>query len=196
MRKFALVIVLALAGCGVEITETYTPDAADSVVAGTSSDSVEVTDVTMDVCSLTAQRQWDYGEGASATIDAAISCADGQRMARRDILGGDGEPLYTFSAPVEHVAVLAWAESDDALFAAFAEWADHDPRWTSTAALPPFDQQAEFPFYPGTADQAVYDAWRAGDYPMDCFIQGMESQMCVAMIDGEAVEMGVQSFPG
>ncbi|WP_300556159.1 hypothetical protein [Maricaulis sp.] len=205
MRIFGVAALAMLAGCTAEVSETVTtpeaaapasqaaPEIADVTAA---IEATEVADVGVDLCRLSAQRRWDYAEGLSVTIDAAVFCENGQRVARRDIVGADGERLYEFSAPAEHVAILAWAESDEAFFAAFAEWVDKDPWRTRTSDLPAYDEGAEFPFYPATEDRAQFDAWRAGDHPIDCFVQGMESLMCVAMIDGEAVEMGVQSFPG
>ena len=206
MRVLGFVAAAMLAGCSAEVVETDTPaetDASVSEAAATAPDvdssmasAVDADAVAIDMCSLSSQSRWAYAEGMSVTIDAAVFCEDGQRIARRDILGGDGERLYEFSARAEHVAVLAWAESDAEFVAAFDEWAGHDTWRTRTSELPVYDQQAEFPFYPSTQDPAQFEAWRAGDYPMDCFLQGKDSQMCVALIDGVAVEMGVQSFPG
>ena len=205
MRILGVAALAVLAGCTAEVSETVTaPEAAvpaneaASEVAGVTDalDTAEVAEASVDLCSLSAQRSWDYAEGQSVTIDAAVFCEDGQRIARRDIITADGARLYEFSAPAEHVAILAWAESDDAFFAAFAEWVDKDPWRTRTSDLPAYDEGAEFPFYPATEDPAQFEAWRAGEYPIDCFVQGMESLMCVAMIDGAVVEMGVQSFPG
>ena len=55
----------------------------------------------------------------------------------------------------------------------------------------------EFPFYTEAAfDRAAYEALRARDAAMLCFVQGMESLACYAPEGARLVKIGVQSFPG
>ena len=68
------------------------------------------------------------------------------------------------------------------------------------APWPPGAQQpasGEFPFYPEEGvDRDYYEKARAARAPLFCYVQGMESMSCVAIIEGGMVKLGVQSFPG
>ena len=55
----------------------------------------------------------------------------------------------------------------------------------------------EFPLYleDGTTRED-YAALRVKKLPMFCYVQGMESQACLALEDGGLRKIGAQSFPG
>jgi len=70
------------------------------------------------------------------------------------------------------------------------------PHWPEGAEGP---QAGEFPFYPDRGvTRDIYEGVRAGDWPMVCFVQGMESQLCLVSNPetGYLESVGVQSFPG
>jgi hypothetical protein len=111
---------------------------------------------------------------------------------------------WTESSPAAHVMVLAAARDVGAMQAALTEWitsSNHTiatssafPEWPQGASGP---QNGEFPFYPDDAfDRANYEALRRTNTPVYCYVQGMESQACLALMNGELVKVGVQSFPG
>jgi hypothetical protein len=55
----------------------------------------------------------------------------------------------------------------------------------------------EFPFYVEEGvDRARYEGLRGRDAPMFCYVQGMESEACLAFENGRVTKIGVQSFPG
>jgi hypothetical protein len=56
----------------------------------------------------------------------------------------------------------------------------------------------EFPFTPDDAlDAPSFKAFRAAKTPIFCYVQGMESGLCIGVRkDSELVQMGVQGFPG
>jgi hypothetical protein len=92
-----------------------------------------------------------------------------------------------------------------AMRVAIGDWLGAYADNTSSGTLPEWPQGAdmpdagEFPFYveDGLSRQD-YEAFRAADYPMICYIQGRESSLCLVKMpdDGTLTPIGAQSFPG
>jgi hypothetical protein len=72
------------------------------------------------------------------------------------------------------------------------------PDWKKGADGPAEDPPAEFPFtVSAELDRDTYLAWRKAKFPLLCFVQGMESELCITSTDqGLVTEVGIQSFPG
>jgi hypothetical protein len=74
--------------------------------------------------------------------------------------------------------------------------------WTSgkgfMSAADNLELDGEFPFtLDDGLDAPSFKAFRAARASIFCYIQGMESGLCIGVRkDGELVQMGVQSFPG
>jgi len=118
------------------------------------------------------------------------------------IRAADGAPVYVWSGQPSYLFGLSYATDATEMKAALAEWiVSTGPESTST--LPPWEEtegqpkRAEFPFMaPEWMDKAGYSELKAGNFPMYCFPQGMESLQCIALRDGMAEEVGLQLFPG
>jgi hypothetical protein len=137
-------------------------------------------------------------EASSAGPDCTHAVAT---IAVRD---ASGKVLWADAAPSEHLMTLAQAHDQPAMEHALAEWIHFDnhtlgtssalPDWPQGAASP---QNGEFPFYPEhDLDRDAYLALRAANVPLFCYVQGMESQACVALQNGAMTKAGVQAFPG
>ncbi len=150
-------------------------------------------------CPAAAQASWE-----TFRIEGFVqgdNCADAQ--AAIAIRSGDST-LWSQSYPVDQVMVLKNAQSAEEMQRRLNEWiappgAGRDstgdlPEWAEGDANP---MSGEFPFYlEEGVDRAAYEALRARDAPMFCFVQGMESQACLALENGELTKIGAQSFPG
>lgn len=116
------------------------------------------------------------------------------------IRGADRKVLYTTSSAAEHIMTLAGAKTPKEMAKALNEWLDSSKK--SSAELPPWKKGAEapaageFPFYPDV-DWETYNRIRSEKQAMFCYVQGMESEACVAISrDGSVEKVGVQTFPG
>jgi len=68
------------------------------------------------------------------------------------------------------------------------------PEWPGNADAP---QNGEFPFYPEAGyGREAYNTLRSNNLPLYCYVQGMESQACLALSEGGLTKIGVQTFPG
>jgi hypothetical protein len=113
-------------------------------------------------------------------------------------------PVYADAHLAGDIMMLAPAHDTAAMQTALQEWVTFDNHtMASTSALPDWPanatgpQNGEFPFYPEQAyDRDSYMRVRASGLPLFCYVQGMESQACLALADGEFSKVGVQSFPG
>jgi hypothetical protein len=78
---------------------------------------------------------------------------------------------------------------------ALKEWTSGKGFMTSVDKL---TLTGEFPFTPDEElDAPSFKAFRSAKTPIFCYIQGMESGLCIGLRkDGELVQVGVQSFPG
>lgn len=117
---------------------------------------------------------------------------------------GSGEIVRMETHRAMDVMTLASVADAPAMETALAEWIDQsDPQFATSANLPEWPANAEapmsgeFPFFPaeGTTREA-YDVIRARAAPLFCYVQGMESINCLALVDGDLDSVGVQTFPG
>ncbi len=196
MKQIAAVLVLAgltacaLAACG--------PAANTPVAANTSAQPAVLND-----CAASARSTWIAAERGSYSAEAYASgptCE--QAVATIVVRAADGTAIMVEAAPTQHLFGLNEAKDSSAMQTKLAEWLDQQsspfassdklPAWASGAAQP---DSGEFPFYPDI-DREGYEQIRAAKAPMFCFVQGMESQACYALRDGQLERIGVQTFPG
>jgi len=184
MRTLPLIAALALAAC------TPAGDAPENAPGVAEADG----------CAVTASRSWrDYQITASTQ---GADCAEAE--ATIVFVSATGAEAWIQTYPVAQVMVLAGSESPDNLQQRLTEWisppggapdtAGDLPEWPVGAQMP---MSGEFPFY---VDEGVtrqsYEAARAANAPMFCYVQGMESSRGVLAGPGGITTLGVQSFPG
>jgi hypothetical protein len=156
-------------------------------------------------CAASASAPWNPAEGAALTIEASSSGPDCEHaVASFVIRGEDKSVLWAEIYPTEYVMVLAPAHDPAAMQTALNEWITYDnttmqttsalPEWPANASEP---QNGEFPFYPEEGlDREAYEAIRARNAPLYCYVQGMESLACLAFGEGAVEKVGLQTFPG
>jgi hypothetical protein len=156
-------------------------------------------------CDARAATTWAARE-TTFSIEATTTGPDCARaVATLIVRDSSGVPVYTQSYATEHVMVLADARDTGAMQVALQGWTNPAANTIiqTSAALPDWPANAdgpqggEFPFYPEEGyDRESYMTLRANDLPLFCYVQGMESQACLAAADGEVTKIGVQTFPG
>ena len=137
-------------------------------------------------------------------VEATTSGPDCARaVATLVIRNTSGEPIWADAHIASDIMVLAPAHDIATMNAALDEWTTNGTAMQSTAALPEWPanadgpQNGEFPFYLNEGyTRESYNAMRAANYPMFCYVQGMESMRCIIHGDGGVEWIGVQSFPG
>lgn len=171
-----------------------TPPPADMSDAG---QPVQRADLPGPDCALDVSAPWVADGVDPLVINAVTSCEDdGRIIVDLRIFDGAGREIFNAGYFPDQVMLLAWYEADGiSLEQAIEGWITPDNWRVSTAELPDYNDQAEFPFMPSLTAQE-HEAARNAAYPMLCYVQGMESQLCLALVEGEIVEMGVQLFPG
>lgn len=119
------------------------------------------------------------------------------------VRGPDGTPQWIDAMKASDLMTFADVKTTKAMQAALKDWISQSAGLKSTADLPswpPGAQQpssGEFPFYVEEGvDRDYYEKARNARAPLFCYVQGMESMACIAMIEGGMVKLGVQSFPG
>lgn len=156
-------------------------------------------------CAAHATTTWAGGNGTSFAIEAQSAGDDcSAAPVTLTIHAADGAAAFEERYQSDHVMTLAGAESVDDMRRRLGEWvtppgAQMDstgdlPEWTQDT---PYPINEEFPFYPEEGvTRDIYEALRAEDRVMYCYVQGMESMACLAVLDGALAKIGVQSFPG
>ncbi len=180
-----------------DTTPDTTPETSPETDLDTATDALAPAGQTAaeDECALDVSVPWTP-PGSAYTLNATTSCENGQILVDRRIIDADGNEIFLSTYFPDQVMTLAWIEADGVtLESALALWLEPDSWRPHTGELPDYNDPAEFPFMPSLTE-ADYEAARAAEHPMLCYVQGMESQLCLAVIDGEIVEMGVQRFPG
>jgi hypothetical protein len=156
-------------------------------------------------CNAVASQPWRPLSGVEFTIEASARGPDcAHAVATMAIRAPDSTVLWAEAAPTAHVMTLASAQNTPAMESALADWVNStNNTMATTSALPDWPQNAdgpvsgEFPFYVEPHwDRAAYLELRGQDAPLYCYVQGMESQACLALRDGRLDKVGVQSFPG
>ena len=157
-------------------------------------------------CAISVSTPWRPLSGTEFTVEASTMGADcAKAVATIVIRDVQGYPLWSQAYNTAQVMVLASAHDPAAMRVALSEWIDPAsnttlqltgalPEWPANAEAP---QSGEFPFYPDeVVDRDAYNTVRAGNTPMYCYVQGMESLACIALTNGEMFQVGVQLFPG
>lgn len=193
MRILSVAAALALAACGPK-EEARDPGPASASMQAPHNN-----------CPATAAATWTADGGVAFTIEASAvgaTCADAS--ATITFKNDAHDTAFTETYPASQVMTLAGAESAEDMQRRLGEWimpggaaADSTgdlPQWAAGAQSP---SDGEFPFYPDEGmDRSAYEALRARDIAMFCYVQGMESQACFAMQGGALRKIGVQTFPG
>ena len=156
-------------------------------------------------CDARAAQAWNATPEAALSVEAVSFGPDCDRgVATLVIRDSSGAPLYADTHFTGHVMTLAGATDQATMQAALMEWLNSsNATMATTSALPEWPENAEgpvsgeFPFYPEEGvDRAAYLSLRQQDAPLFCYVQGMESQKCVAFVDDGVASVGVQTFPG
>lgn len=155
-------------------------------------------------CDLRAASQWVAGE-ETFSVEATTAGPDCQRaVATIALRNSSGVPIYAEAHLAENIMLLAPAHDTAAMQTALQEWVTYDNHTMSTtSALPDWPvgaegpQNGEFPFHPAEGYvRESYMALRASNLPLFCYVQGMESLLCLVYGDGGIEQIGVQQFPG
>jgi hypothetical protein len=152
-------------------------------------------------CAAVAATEWQ-----GFNVEASTRGPDCARAAVMLVFraSGSGEIARMETHRAMDLMTLASVDDAAAMETALGEWIDQSsPDFATTADLPEWPANAEapvsgeFPFYPaeGTTREA-YDVIRARAAPLFCYVQGMESINCLALVDGDLDSVGVQTFPG
>ncbi|HJS79007.1 MAG TPA: hypothetical protein VJ748_00160 [Vitreimonas sp.] len=182
---FAALFALMLAACNQAAEKTEQPDASAQVAENG--------------CPAAASGTWQ-----GMQIEASANGADCATAQATLSIGSNGATLWSETYPANQVMVLAGAESVEDMQRRLNEWVNPPgaardstgdlPVWAAGARSP---MSGEFPFYVEEGvDRARYEGLRGRDAPMFCYVQGMESEACLAFENGRVTKIGVQSFPG
>lgn len=156
-------------------------------------------------CGANATTAWHPTGAPELTIDATAYGPDcAHAVATYVVRAADKNVIWAEIYHADQVMVLAGATDGGDMQTKLSEWVAFDnhtmastgalPEWPANAQSP---QNGEFPFYPeDDVTREVYNQIRAANSPMFCYVQGMESQRCLAWYQNTLVSVGVQSFPG
>jgi hypothetical protein len=157
-----------------------------------------------DRCDAMTSGTWSPSEGTGVAVEAASlgpTCAEAVATI---VVRDENGVLFAQAYPAAQVMVLAGARSDAAMRTALGDWIDSSNQtFATSSALPDWPQgselpaSGEFPLYvDDTLDRTNYIALRERNVPVFCYVQGMESQNCLAYENGLMTPIGVQTFPG
>jgi hypothetical protein len=178
--------------------------AAMALVLGGCLQRIEQPVAGADRCDARTSGAWRPAENINVVVEAAslgATCADAvATIVARDENG----VLWTQAYPVSHVMVLVGANNESAMRVALGDWIDSSNQtFATSSALPDWPQgsdlpvSGEFPLYvDASLDRTDYLALRERDVPVFCYVQGMESQNCLAYENGLLTPIGLQTFPG
>lgn len=165
----------------------------------------EEAELTSEGCNARAVSQWDVSV-ETFSVEATATGPDCARaVVTLTVRNASGAPLYAESHVTANLMTLKDAQDLTAMNTALAEWVSPNTTLSTTGGLPEWAVNAnapggEFPFYPDNHpngfSREAYAALRTANYPMFCYVQGMESLACLAYSDGGIEHIGVQTFPG
>jgi hypothetical protein len=163
-------------------------------------------------CDARVSQVWNADATHKFTLEAVSSgpnCAKAVVvLVVRDI---KGEVQWTMVRLAKYVATFGSEQTRNGkdMPAALTDWLDIGlqskqktmaelPDWKKAADGPADDPPSEFPFtVSDELNRETYLAWRKAKLPFLCFVQGMESLICITVTDqGNVAEVGIQSFPG
>ncbi len=156
-------------------------------------------------CAATASVAWTQA-GADYSIEAF---SHGKVCANAVVVivayAPDDTILMVEAFPASQMMLSAGAPTSDDMGKALADWINQDsatlrmsadlPEWTAELDMP---MLGDFAFMPAEGfDRDYYNALRAENRPLLCFVQGMESMACHALApEGFMFPVGIQTFPG
>ena len=210
MRAFVVVAALMVAACSPpaqqsadqpagQSTNAPEPNKSADQPAGQSANAAAPSN-----CNATAPSTWTAGsetitiEGSSAGAD----CAGAEATITLRRADGGGGAMYAQVFTANSIRVLAGANTVEDMERRLQEWVSPSaaldstgdlPEWAANAAIP---GESASPFRPYGMDRAAYDALRAADVPMFCFVQNMDSQACFWLDAGAFRRIGEQQIPG
>jgi|GEM_PF-1204200 len=212
VAPIAVLVGLALAACSPEVVQPDTSPAPattpqDQAAPPTPAAPEPVADITApdpvadtktpptNDCAIELETYWEPPNSEPFLLTATSSCdRAGRVLVERRIINMNDEELFTAAHYTDEVMTLAWHEAEgQTLEEAVAAWLEPDP-WRGSE-LPDWNEPSEFPFIPSMTREA-YEDLRERDAPLLCYVQGMESALCLTVIDGEIQEAGIQIFPG
>jgi hypothetical protein len=163
-------------------------------------------------CNAQVRQQWNASSKHKFTLEAISNGPDCNRavvlLVARD---AKGEVQWTLIRRASYVAMFSPEATKNGkdMPGALKRWLatgsqsnlktmDKLPDWKKGADGPAENPPAEFPFtVSDELDRDTYLAWRKAKLPLLCFVQGMESELCITSTDqGLVTEVGIQSFPG
>jgi len=156
-------------------------------------------------CEASASQPWQPVSGTELTVSATSTGPDCEHaVATLVVRNAQNDVLWAEAAASEDIMTLAAARDRAAMQTALGEWINSSNHtMATTSALPDWPanetgpQNGEFPFYPAEGyDRDAYMTLRQNNAPLYCYVQGMESQACLAYTDGQLDKVGVQTFPG
>lgn len=154
---------------------------------------------TAERCDIAVTGPWE-----TLTVEAGSLGPDCEHAVATIVLRDENGVLWSGVYPTAQVMVLADARTNDTMRTALTQWiASSNQTYATSGALPDWPENSdgpvsgEFPLYASESlSRADYLALRTRDAPVYCFVQGMESQNCLAFENGIITEIGVQTFPG
>ncbi len=152
-------------------------------------------------CDFSMEQPWPDDLVASAHVSGLCN------QATIDLVVRNGVDEVVWSASYESQYVFGFEDILEAepMQAALTRWLTDYVDVSSTDKLPDWPEGAdmpdggEFPFYVEEGlSRADYQKIRSADYPMICYVQGIESSLClIRQPDINALtSIGAQSFPG
>lgn len=155
-------------------------------------------------CNAVVDAPWTKG-GPDVRIEAftrGATCATA--VAVFTVRGADGALMHYRAFDANFVLGLAGRTDGADMEAALKDWTDQErgplsdtanlPEWKAGADAP---EGGEFPFLPAEGiDRDAYEQIRAAKVPLLCFAQGTESLDCLALIEGQLQDVGLQLAPG
>lgn len=163
--------------------------------------NVHAQKATAEDCTQTVEATWLESYTAVATTQG--ECGLGELVLTITNQNGGTEFSDTWS-PNDLFGFYGIVTHSEMKFA-LSDWVDGYADQASSTKLPPWPQGAEgpeageFPFFVEEGvSRDLYEAVRAEDRPMVCFIQGGESLLCLVKHPetGDLEAIGVQTFPG
>lgn len=156
-------------------------------------------------CTASVSKAWTPVKGRAYRLEAfsnGPNCA--LAVVTLAVRAPDGTALWVDAAPAAHLMTFAEVKTLKQMATALNDWLPQAHMFKTTAELPEWKtgedapKSGEFQFIPDAAvDREYYEQTRAGQQPVFCYVQGMESMSCVALSkDGQMTKIGVQTFPG
>ncbi len=199
---FPLVCALALTACG-----PAKPAQTDAKPASGVQTAANAPGAPAAKCAASVDAAWTGASGYILRASAAGESCNSAAVAI-EVLGPAGEAVFRDDYSGADLPILFDGLRDEnGLRASLKSWlADSErnqsagelPQWLPGAEGPATPAgEGEFPFYPTEGmDQTRYEAIRATNSPLFCFLQGAESTKCLTFEHQALMVIGLQVIPG